>query len=631
MATVGVAMVNGVGRSGYLFAPGFVGDGSQLTGVHTSNVTCSKPGQLAYYIDPTTIGGDPTEVIINGNLYVTGTLYSSNTLEYENHILSVGTFDSSVHTKGVLISNVMLGLTDDVLTFGFTNGTARDIQLFPDPEKSLRVNVLGPLSAKTFLGDASNLSNIVDSPDGVYGSELTVPKITVSNSGRLSVSAVPIQSTLESVTTTGSSTSKSIQFENGDLSFSTLGKVGISNTNPTSLLCVGDGVRISNRDISIEGTLTSSSIVCDGSKILKTSDAAPGTYGDGLTVPVVTVNSKGRLSSLETLKITTSLENVTEHGSSSKQTIRLTNPETSLVTHGSVGVATAPRKLLSVGNSTDFDGDNLTMDGNVSAKNFFGNAHDLTNTSDVKPGIYGGGAIVPQIWVNEKGRISDIQLTNIFMTLDQMMQFNNSTGATLRLKNTNVGLISDGDINVTQGKDVVWLDEFHNTVCTLGQKSEKDSRTIQFSGTQQDSIMNMSNWHQVFINEGLSVNSEGFTTMRGCFMEPGTGLVLNAQQLSKSNDDLILTRNDLFKWFSLSPTTNKKVLLPDPSKCQAGSWIGLTNLSCSCVTVFDITGTVVFSKLESSEFAAGVSNRFMCVSPYASANGVITGGMWVLA
>jgi len=59
MTSVGVALVNGVRVPGYLFAPGFVGDGSLLTNVHTSNVTHANTGQLAYYVNSTTIGGNP--------------------------------------------------------------------------------------------------------------------------------------------------------------------------------------------------------------------------------------------------------------------------------------------------------------------------------------------------------------------------------------------------------------------------------------------------------------------------------------------------------------------------------------------------------------------------------------------
>jgi hypothetical protein len=632
MATVGVALVNGTWKSGYLFAPGFVGDGSQLTDVHTSNVTSARTGELAYYMDPTTIGGNPSEVTINGNLYVSGTLYSSNTVIYENHILSVGSFDSDAHTKGVLISNVMMGLTENVLTFGYTSGKATDIQLFPDLNRNIEVDILGSLKSKTFFGDARNLSNVIDAPQGTYGDGFTVPQIVVGPTGRSTINLATIQSNLESVTDFGTATSKSIQFENRDVSLTTKGKVGIANANPTSLLCVGSGVQISDKDVRVEGTVIASYVTCDGSNIIKTSDATPGSYGDGLTVPVVTVNEKGRLCSLETLKITSNLETVTSYGSSSDKTIQLTNEGISLVTKGSVGIKTKPRSLLSIGTSTDFDGDNLTMRGNVVAQNFTGNGYQLTNTSDVKPGIYGGGSIVPQIWIDKKGRLSDVQLTNIFMTLDQVMAFNGSTTSTLFLRNKGVGLVSEGDIQVMYGRDIVLFDEFQNSVCTFGQKSENDSRAIHLDGSQEDSNMTISNWKKVSINDGINIDSKGFTTMKGCFMESGTGCIINAQQLSRSNEEVLLTSIDLFKWFSFLPSTEKIVRLPDPSSCVAGSWVGVTNISKSaCIQIFDVFGTTLYARLESSEFAAGVSKRFMCISTLASANGSIMGGMWVLA
>jgi hypothetical protein len=271
------------------------------------------------------------------------------------------------------------------------------------------------------------------------------------------------------------------------------------------------------------------------------------------------------------------------------------------------------------------------MSGNVSSMYFVGNAAQLTNTSDVKPGIYGGGAFVPQIWVNDKGRISDIQITQVFVTLDQVTQFNSSTTSTIYLRNKGTGIRSDGDLCLNNGKDVVILDTVGTPIGTFGQNSEIDSRVIYLSGSQTDSVLNVSNWETISLNSGITVDSSGRTTMKGCFMESGTGYILNAQQLTTVSDTLNLDTSDLFKWFSFQPKTDKSIRMPDPTSCQAGSWIGITNVSqIADIQIYDVFGTTLYTSIPKCIFICGNSCRLMCVSTLASANGTsVMGNVWV--
>jgi hypothetical protein len=648
MTSVGVALVNGVRVPGYLFAPGFVGDGSQLANVHTSNVTHANAGQLAYYVDSTTIGGNPglsfenDTLTVNGNLYVSGTTVSSNNVVYENSILSIGTKDFDAFTKGLLFvnshANVMISYTN-VLTIGYTHNSANDFELFP-VEEDIQVNVLGHMStlgsttSKNFIGDGSMVSNTVDIPSGTYGDGLSIPQITIDQNGRpSSINLIPIQLSLESVTHFGTTTSKSIQFENEGVSLSTHGSVGISNSNPSSLLCVGEGVVISNKDGTFIGDVTAKNFYGNGATLTNTSDVQHGQYGDSLNTIQITVDKNKRLSKITQIPIKSTLDTITRNGSISKSTIQLEYAEVSMTTTGRVGIGNqSPTSLLCVGPSTHFDESDLFMSGNVSAQNFFGNAFQLTNTSDVKPGSYGGGSIVPQIIVGKNGRINSIELTQVFMTLDQVTQFNSSTGATIYLRNKGVGLISDGDIQVNYGKGVVWLDNIGNPVCTLGQKSEADLGVAHFRGSREDSLLDISNWKSVSINSGFVIDSNGRATMNGCFMESGTGYAINAQQFSESSETLSLETQDLFNWFSFGCSNSKNIQLPDPTVCQAGSWIGITNTSStSNIQVFDSFGMTLYAVVKPSEFAGGKSKRLMCVSSLAPANGAVMGTRWIVA
>ena len=650
MTSVGVALVNGVRVSGYLFAPGFVGDGSQLTNIYTSNVTHANTGQLAYYTDSTTIGGNQRlsfendTFMINGNLYVSGTTTSSNNIIYENSILSIGTGDFDAFTKGILLvnshANVMISYTN-VLTIGYTHNSANDFELFPIEDEDIQVNILGNVNvfgvttAENFMGCGSHVSNTVDILSGTYGNGLLIPQITIGQNGRPnSINLISIESSLESVTSFGTSTSKNIQFENEDISLTTSGKIGISNSNPSSLLCIGEGVIITNKDANFIGDVTAKNFFGNGVALSSTTDAQCGQYGDSLNNVQITIDKTGRLSKINQISIKSNLDTVTRNGSLSKSTIQLEHADISMTTTGKVGISNqSPTSLLCIGPSTRFDENNLFMNGNVNAQNFYGNAAQLTNTSDVKPGIYGGGSIIPQIWVDKKGRISDIQLTQIFATLDQVTQFNSSTCATIYLRNKGIGIISDGDVQVNYGKDVVWLNNFGNPVCTIGQKSEVDSRVAHFCGSRTDSLLNISNWENVSINSGIMIDSNGRTTMNGCFMKSGTGYILNAQQFSKSSETLSLDPQDLFKWFSFGMTTDKIIQLPDPTACQNGSWIGITNTSStSNIKVFDTFETTLYTIIKPSEFIGGKSKKLVCVSSLAPANGTtIMGTIWVVA
>jgi hypothetical protein len=263
--------------------------------------------------------------------------------------------------------------------------------------------------------------------------------------------------------------------------------------------------------------------------------------------------------------------------------------------------------------------------GTVRAQNFVGNAYQLTNTSDVKPGVYGSGSLIPQIWVNEQGRISDIQVAQIFMTLDQVTQFNSSTRSTIQLKNSGTGLVSEGDIKLAYGKDVIFLNDVLNPVCSFGQNSQIDSKTVNLSGANSETILNLSEWKSVQIHSSLQLSK--LAIMRGCVMESGTGYILNAQQLLKTNETLVLDLSDLFKWFSFEASSDKDIYLPVPSVCQAGSWIGVSNVSkTSSINIFDASGNIiVVIKKEKAK-------RFLCVSNLAPANGFnVSGCRWIIS
>jgi hypothetical protein len=382
-------------------------------------------------------------------------------------------------------------------------------------------------------------------------------------------------------------------------------------------LCVGDGVEISETSIVARDTVTASRFLGSGIELEKTCDVDPGLYGDTLSTLITSVDEKGRLSSIKRVPIKCTLQSVTDFGSSSGCTIELTNRK-SLVTKGTVGVGTNPRNLLSIGDSIDFDGTNGMFGGSVKATSLVGNGSKVSNTVDIPMGIYGNGWSVPQIVVNDQGRIAGINHLTMQVTLEQVMSFSPYSSSCLMLTNSNSSIQADGDIIIKNGKKLTFRNCFNNPVCSFGQDSAESSPQFNIVGKCRESFLNITDWDRVSINSNVTT---GFTTMDGCIMKSGKGLFIDAQKVSGSSDDLSLTKDDVFKWFSFRNANPKTIYLPDPDACQAGVWIGITNIGTSTIRMGNET-TIIKS---------GKSKRFLCVSELSNGGPGVKGDLWVLA
>jgi hypothetical protein len=281
-----------------------------------------------------------------------------------------------------------------------------------------------------------------------------------------------------------------------------------------------------------------------------------------------------------------------------------------------VGVGTSPRHLLSIGSSTDFDGTNAGFGGTVNALSFVGNGSQVSNTVDVPMGYYGNGRWIPQIVINAQGRISEIRQLSIQFSFEQSTNFSPYSSSCLMLTNKHASIQADGDIIIKNGKNLTFKDCFNNPVCSFGQDSAESSPQFNIIGKCRESFLNITDWDRVSINSNVTT---GFTTMDGCIMNSGKGLFIHAQQVSGSSDDLSLTKDDVFKWFSFRVVNPKTIYLPDPDACQAGVWIGITNIGTSTISV----GPTIIKPCK--------SKRFLCVSELSNGGPGVKGDLWVLA
>ena len=113
------------------------------------------------------------------------------------------------------------------------------------------------------------------------------------------------------------------------------------------------------------------------------------------------------------------LQEVTEEGASTSNTVEFTNVTTGLVVSS-----------------------NITVDGNVTADYFVGDGSNVTNTVDVAQGTYGdGGSNVTTITISEYGRISGVSNTEIIRhTLSNVVNTGNTTSNTVEFTNATTGI-----------------------------------------------------------------------------------------------------------------------------------------------------------------------------------------------
>jgi hypothetical protein len=601
------AIVNGARQSGFMYANGFVGEGSLLTNVSTSDIIeTDTPNQMAYYSENKKLKGsqkvflnDEGDLVVNGDFYVNGNTVTSNNIVYEQALLTV--------QKGLVLSDTLLSARENVFTIGYSSNQPDDIEpIFDKTRGPITVEVLGSLKA-----EGSSITNTCDVVPGTYCDPTMAMGLTVNEKGRLSgVTQVPLQIDFEKVSKFGNTTSSTIEFINPGVSLTTVGSLGISNSNPTALLSIGTGTILTGQDIILS---QGGKFYGDGLKLTNTLDVPMGTYGDGLSVPVLKVGQSGRLSEITTAPIKVDLDMVTTFGNQTTNDIKVG----SLETLGNIFVGQG----LTIGNQ------GFTSYGNIVSNGFiFGDGRNLSNIVSVGKGTYGGKSRIPNIVIDDNGRIVDIKEEFLNISLHEVTSYSNVALTTLNLVNRGNALNVEGDIVVNKAKDIVWMDYAKSPICSLGQQSQEYSKNISFSSKSNENILTFDNWKLVSIGSNVSIGGQIIT--EGLFSKPGTGYILNTQQPICINDSFTLSKNELFNWFCLSCQHEHapEVILPDPTVCQVGSWIGFTNLSMSHDIIIRDHHVI-----RAAKYPGGKSKRFLCISTLTPSQPNTLGNKWICA
>lgn len=221
-----------------------------------------------------------------------------------------------------------------------------------------------------------DLDNTAVTP-GSYGSGTAIPSITVDQQGR--VTAISTNNVIVSAgnltVIADSGTNQVINLDTETLTVS--GDTGITTTTTTN------GVSIDLDDTAV----------------------TPGTYGSATSIPSITVDQQGRLTSVTTNSISTSLGVIADAGTA--QTINL-GTESLTISGGTALTTTTGTNSVSV---------------------------DLDNTA-VTPGSYGGAATVGTFTVDQQGRLTSAGSATIAVTSANITDFDAAVRETTGIDQT---------------------------------------------------------------------------------------------------------------------------------------------------------------------------------------------------
>ena len=352
------------------------------------------------------------------------------------NITSVGTL-TSLSVNGALSASLLSGNGSGLSNLTASNvigtvGTAQSVTVASQPNITslgtlTSLSVIGTVSAGTFVGDGQGIfglhANAITETVATANSVVqpSQPNITsVGTLTALTVSGLLIASNASGLSnvnasnivgTVGTAQSVTVAAQSNITSLGTLTSLnvsGISNLNSIQgSLISGNGSGISNINSSnLTGTLSTG--------VFPTSGVTAGLYGSGANVSSVTVDQYGRITGASNIAITAS-----QWTSNTNNTIYYANA----VGIGATFVPTANLHVIG----------NAYVSNSVTTTNiFFTNTIQATNlpTSGVTAGGYGSTANIPQIVVDQYGRLTSasnvaLPATSQWTSIDANVAFGN--------------------------------------------------------------------------------------------------------------------------------------------------------------------------------------------------------------
>ena len=396
----------------------------QFTNDTTSFVTTSNVGIAN--TNPQhelSVGGD---VYVEGNLTVIGetTAISSENLRIKDAIVELGennTDGDFVFDLGLIMtrpgSNVTASYIESSNEYiiGYTQNSASDTYITPDASNLIQMRVYGDVTANSFIGDGSFLSNVIQDTDldanlTVIRDEMAANTLTLrddiqSNAnvlrGEMAANTVTLRADLQSNITISQNTMR------GEMAANTLALRSDLQSNVTSLLFNDEAIKNTLRgDLQSNVTILRGEMAANTVTLRSDLQSNATTLRGEMAANTVTLRNEIALKSNINNPVFTgiitgdggaisniSLQHVTEYGNSTDQTITMSNA-LSLITSGSVGINTpTPQKMLHVAGEiladdditgVDFYGDDATFTGGLTVSGnslFYGNLEVRGNTT----------------------------------------------------------------------------------------------------------------------------------------------------------------------------------------------------------------------------------------------------------
>jgi hypothetical protein len=378
-----------------------------------------------FYGDDATFTGGLTvskDTLIYGNLEVRGntTYLSTQNLVVEDPILALGANNtSSTLDTGVIVlvyqgdSNVAFGYRggENEFIIGHTLSSPDDSELIPDTSNSINVHVYGDVTADSFIGDGGLLSNIASNLEqialnGNITSETIILDgdvigLNVTNNvlvgGNVAASSFigdggllsNIASNLHQIALNGNITSETIILDGGVIGLNVTNNVLVGG-NVAASSFIGDGGLLSNiasnlHQIALNGNITSETIILDGDV---TGLSVTNNVLVGGNVTATSFRGDGGLLS----NIAATLQEVSDNGNTTTNTLQFTNSTTAFVTDLTSNVGVKLDQLANVVVTSPQADHLLTYDGSNWVNDF--NLHNFikvhNNTGDT---LHRGNAV----------------------------------------------------------------------------------------------------------------------------------------------------------------------------------------------------------------------------------------------